>query len=184
MDGCPHCDKAKEALVPEIQQGKVKLVQSSDAKKYGMDGNGFPQFKSMKTDKVAMGFRNKDKLMKDLGHSDDSKSKNNNGKVKFYHMKGCGFCKKAMEMLEPLINQGKIEVVPHDQAPAGVSGFPHFEGPGGEHTGLPKSVDELMAKVSGSVENYNPLKSNKRRVNAPQFREGFHHIGMFNNPGI
>ena len=41
-----------------------------------------------------------------------------------------------------------------------------------------------MAKVSGSVENYNPLKSNKRRVNAPQFREGFHHIGMFNNPGI
>lgn len=173
MNGCGFCDKAKKHLANEIDQGKVKVVEATEAKKHGMNGNGFPQFKSTITNKTSMGFKDKDKLMKDLGHSDDSKSVDNNGKVKFYHMKGCGFCSRAMDMLKPLIDQGHIEVLSHDKAPANVRGFPHFEGPKGEHSGLPKSPEELMNKVGGvHVENFQTT----------HYREYFMHTG--NTPGI
>ncbi len=46
MKGCGHCEKAKEHLADEIAQGSVKVVDATEAKKHGMDGNGFPQFKS------------------------------------------------------------------------------------------------------------------------------------------
>ena len=180
MNGCGFCEKAMKELENEIAQGSVKVVDASEAKEHGMNGNGFPQFKSKITGKSTMGFRSKDKLMNDLGHGDGVGTPPSNGKVKFYHMEGCGFCKKAMEMLKELIQRGDIEVVPHTEAPSDVRGFPHFVGSSGSHSGLPKSPEELMAKVtggSGPVEHYRPIRAMQRRV-APQYVERFHHNGM------
>lgn len=181
MKGCGHCEKAKEQLADEITQGSVKVVDATEAKKHGMDGNGFPQFKSKLTGKSTMGFRNKDKLMNDLGHGDGvgTPPSNGNGKVKFYNMQGCGFCGKAMEMLRELIESGVVDVVPHTEAPSDVRGFPHFELNGVSHSGLPSSPEALMSKLKGSgpVEHYRPMKGMQRRV-APQYVERFHHNGM------
>lgn len=181
MDGCGFCEKAKQHLAQEIKAGKVKLVEASEAKEYGLNGTGFPQFKSMLTNKTTMGFKDKDKLLDDLGHSNKEESSSKNQKVKFYHMEGCGFCRKAMVMLKELIEQGDIEVVSHDNAPNGVNGFPHFEGSKGTHTGLPESPEKLMDKVAGSVEKFNPNNS-IQRILTPQYREYFSHNG--NTPGI
>jgi arsenate reductase-like glutaredoxin family protein len=183
MKGCGFCEKAMKELENEITEGSVKVVDASEAKEHGMNGNGFPQFKSKVTGKSTMGFRSKDKLMNDLGHGGDgvgSPPSNGNGKIKFYHMEGCGFCKKAMEMLRELIERGVIEVVPHTEAPADVRGFPHFMASNGKsHTGLPKSPEELMSKLGDScpVEHYRPMRGMQRRV-APQYVERFHHNGM------
>jgi glutaredoxin len=178
MKGCGHCEKAKEDLADEIAQGSVKLVDTTEAKKYGMNGNGFPQFKSEVTGKLALGFRNKDKLMDDLGHGDGvgTPPSNGNGKVKFYNMQGCGFCAKAMEMLRELIESGVVDVVPHTEAPSDVRGFPHFELNGASHSGLPESPEALMSKLkaSGPVEHYGPTRGMQRRL-APQYVERFHH---------
>ena len=187
MDGCGFCNRAKEALKNHIASKKVMVVTPEEGKNHGLDGNGYPQFLSKKTGKKSMGFRDLKKLMDDLGHSDNgdsepSSSKNN--KIKFYNMPGCGFCKKAMEMLKELIDNGTIEVRPHTEANS--QGFPHFENPtnGKTHTGLPKSSQELVQKLSGSsVENYRPMA---RRVEcymppvrrSPQYRERFTHLGQ------
>ena len=46
--------------------------------------------------------------------------------VVFYHMEGCGFCKKAKDELVDEIASGKVIVKDSKEAPAGVRGFPHF----------------------------------------------------------
>jgi glutaredoxin len=171
IDGCVFCEKAKQHLAQEIKEGAVKMVDASEAKEYGLNGGGFPQFKSMLTNKTSMGFKDKAKLMNDLGYEGKEEITSNKEGVKFYHMEGCGFCRKAMDMLKELIDQGKIEVVSHNNAPQDVKGFPHFEGPEGTHTGLPESPEKLMNKITGSVEKF-----------VPQYREYFKHTG--NTPGI
>lgn len=67
MNGCGYCDNAKKSLENEIHNNLVKVVSPQEGKdKYGMDGNGYPQFLSLQTNKKTMGFSSKENLMKDL----------------------------------------------------------------------------------------------------------------------
>ncbi len=67
--------------------------------------------------------------------------------IVFYNMQGCGFCAKAMKMLEHEIAQGKIIVKPNTEAPAEVKGFPHFINTdnGKSQSGLPKDKESLFS---------------------------------------
>jgi glutaredoxin len=183
MDGCGFCNKAKEALKEHIDSNEVMVVTPEEGQKYGLNGNGYPQFLSKKTGKKTMGFRDLNKLMDDLGHSNNEDSKpssSKNNKIIFASMDGCGFCNKAMEMLKELIDNGTIEVRVHTESNSQF--FPHFENSanGATYSGLPNSIQELMQKLGASpVENYRPMD---RRVEyympsvrtSPEYIENFH----------
>ena len=79
--------------------------------------------------------------------------------IEFYHMKNCGFCNKAKELLKPHIELGHIVVKDASEAPGGLfTGFPGFKSPktGKTHMGLPESYDALAKKLGHVVENYHP----------------------------
>ena len=68
--------------------------------------------------------------------------------ILFFFMPGCGFCEKCKKMFAKEISQGLIQLMPHTKAPKHVRGFPHFIGPNGvEHSGAPKTKEELMRKL-------------------------------------
>ena len=185
MDGCGFCNKAKEALKSLIASKEVMVVTPEEGKKHGLDGNGYPQFLSKQTGKKSMGFTDLNKLMDDLGHSnngDSEPSSSKNNKIKFYNMPGCGFCKKAMEMLKEHIDNGTIEVRPHTEANS--QGFPYFENSanGKTHIGLPESAPKLLQKLSGSVENYRPMARRVEHYMAPQ-RKSVQYRERFQLPG-
>jgi hypothetical protein len=76
--------------------------------------------------------------------------------INFYSMEGCGFCKKAQAELKDEIALGKVNLKSAKEAPAGVTGFPHFtSSSGATHTGyLPK--DQLLEKLGENIkEEYN-----------------------------
>ena len=76
--------------------------------------------------------------------------------ITFYSMEGCGYCKKAQAELKDEIALGKVNLKSAKEAPAGVTGFPHFtSSSGATHTGyLPK--DQLLEKLGENIkEGYN-----------------------------
>jgi glutaredoxin len=76
--------------------------------------------------------------------------------INFYSMEGCGYCKKAQAELKEEIALGKVNLKSAKEAPAGVTGFPHFtSSSGATHTGyLPK--DQLLEKLGENIkEGYN-----------------------------
>jgi len=81
--------------------------------------------------------------------------------VVFYHMEGCGFCKKAKDELVDEIASGKVIVKDSKEAPAGVRGFPHFvnEDNGKTVTGFKPAA--LLMKELGVV-GAGPMPSTRR----------------------
>ena len=81
--------------------------------------------------------------------------------VVFYHMEGCGFCKKAKDELVDEIASGKVIVKDSKEAPAGVRGFPHFvnEDNGKSVTGFKPAA--LLMKELGVV-GVGPMPSTRR----------------------
>jgi hypothetical protein len=76
--------------------------------------------------------------------------------INFYYMETCGYCKKAQAELKEEIALGKVNLKSAKEAPAGVTGFPHFtSSSGATHTGyLPK--DQLLEKLGENIkEGYN-----------------------------
>ena len=171
MDSCPHCVRAKNELQDLISSGKVLIVSPEQGQKLGMNENGYPQFKF--GNKTTVGFKNKEHLMKMLNVNDND---NHNSKIIFFNMEGCGFCKKAKDMLNSHIQNGDIVLKPHTEADSDCSGFPCFKNPntGKKHLGLPSSYEELLTKLD-IVENYNHYRENNRFKLAPQYRETFHY---------
>ena len=81
--------------------------------------------------------------------------------VVFYHMKGCGFCKKAEAELANEIASGKVVIKDSKEAPDGVRGFPHFvnEDNGKTVTGF-KPADLLMKELG--VVGAGPMPATRR----------------------
>jgi glutaredoxin len=168
IDSCPHCVRAKNELEDLISLGKVLIVSPEKGKQLGMNENGYPQFKF--GNKTTVGFKNKEHLMKMLNVNHNDK----NSKIIFFNMEGCGFCKKAKDMLNSHIQNGDIVLKPHTEADSHCSGFPCFENSntGKKHLGLPSSYEELLTNLD-IVENYHHYRENKRVKLAPQYRETF-----------
>ena len=86
--------------------------------------------------------------------------------VVFYHMEGCGFCKKAKDELVDEIASGKVIVKDSKEAPAGVRGFPHFvnEDNGKTVTGF-KPAALLMRELG--VVGVGPMPSSRTQMAPP-----------------
>ena len=68
--------------------------------------------------------------------------------VTLYLLDGCGFCTSTKDALKKHINEGRVEVKKHTEAPADVTGFPTMKhnGTGKVVGGAVKSYEELLAK--------------------------------------
>ena len=77
-------------------------------------------------------------------------------------MEGCGFCRKAKELLKNQIESGEIVLKDADESGGKYQGFPAFESlkNGKSHLGLPKSYNELLEKLE-VVENYHSVYTHK-----------------------
>jgi len=89
--------------------------------------------------------------------------------VVFYHMKGCGFCKKAEAELANEIASGKVVIKDSKFAPTGVRGFPHFvnEDNGKSVTGFKPAA--LLMKELGVV-GVGPMPSTRSPMPKPMPR--------------
>lgn len=98
------------------------------------------------------------------------------GSINFYFMKGCGFCNKAKDMLKPQIDSGMIVMLPHTEAPSGISGFPHFTSrqTNKSHTGAPQDFATLLKALGMTKENW-VMAGRKGGRGNPQTREWFAH---------
>ena len=89
--------------------------------------------------------------------------------VVFYHMKGCGFCKKAEAELANEIASGKVVIKDSKEAPTDVRGFPHFvnEDNGKSVTGFKPAA--LLMKELGVV-GAGPMPATRRPMPKPMPR--------------
>ena len=75
-----------------------------------------------------------------------------------YEMLGCGYCKKAHDLLKGKIADGSIEVKSLSDAPKSLnlSGAPSFVSltTGKVSVGLPESYNNLQEKLGHSLENF------------------------------
>ena len=69
--------------------------------------------------------------------------------IVFYHMKTCGYCEMAKNVLDKEIKAGIIGEFEHIYAPSGVQAFPHFVNNknGKTFTGCPRTKDELFLQL-------------------------------------
>ena len=176
MEGCGFCKKAKDELVDEIASGKVIVKDSKEApagvrgfphfvnedngktvtgfkpaallmKELGVVGVGpMPSTRRPMPPKpptpagMPMSPMPRGSPMPRMGGMPMG--------ILFFFMPGCGFCEKCKKMFAKEISQGLIQLMPHTKAPKHVRGFPHFIGPNGaEHSGAPKTKEELMGKL-------------------------------------
>ena len=178
MDGCPHCENAKKALNQLINSGKVKIISPAETKDIFKDRvRGFPAFKNTANNKEIIGFRSVDDLMRDLGEvpapslarASVSAPNGNEADVVFFKLNNCGFCTRALQLLQDEIANGRIKVVDHTLAPKEATGFPFFMNVrnGKTHSGLPQSAAQLYEKL-GVSENFRHT-----RKLAPQYREHY-----------
>jgi hypothetical protein len=85
--------------------------------------------------------------------------------IVFYHMKTCGYCEMAKNVLDKEIKAGIIGEFEHIYAPSGVQAFPHFVNNknGKTFTGCPRTKDELFLQLDYIEpllkESYNTLTS-------------------------
>ena len=79
--------------------------------------------------------------------------------ITFYYMEGCGYCRKAKELLSDPIAKGEVIVVSSTKAPPGVRGFPHFTHGDKQHSGLPQSTSALYKKLGYTKESYKHPKN-------------------------
>ena len=106
------------------------------------------------------------------------------GSINFYFMKGCGFCQKAKEMLQPQIDSGMIVMLSHSDAPTGVSGFPYFTSRTTKksHTGAPQDFPSLLKSLGMTKENW--VMAGRKGKGNPQTREWFAHNGKMMHGNI
>jgi len=104
-------------------------------------------------------FENDDKKMVKENYEEDALE---SLQIVMYSRDGCPFCVKAKEMFGDQIS--KITVKNNEGTPEGVNGVPHFESrtTGKTHTGCPSSTDELINKLEGVKENYQPKPYNSQ----------------------
>jgi len=158
-DGCPFCVKAKEMFGDQIS----KITVKNEAPPAGV--SGVPHFVSSATGKSHTGCPESiEQLVNKLKENKNNQQSDKLSKldIVMYSRDGCPFCVKAKEMLGDQIS--KITVKNNEGTPEGVNGVPHFESrtTGKTHTGCPSSTDELINKLEGVKENYQPKPYNSQ----------------------
>jgi len=111
-------------------------------------------------------------------------------------MDGCGFCKKAKNVLADEIASGMIIIKGPSEAPQGVRGYPHFvnESNGKSHSGyapkdkLFKSLEVTNEAYHGATGppnhhgNYHSKKHLSHLLFSPPSNSGYRTLDNYNNP--
>ena len=100
--------------------------------------------------------------------------------ITLFIMKGCGYCHKAMEMLQDLIKTEMITIKDISEAPSHVNAAPFFKAHhnGKEHMGLPQSPEQLLEILEISKENLHHGSEHQEVSGCgyqpkPELKEGF-----------
>lgn len=194
MPGCGFCVRAEQMLKSHIDSGVITIVPHTDAQP-GI--SGFPHFDAPSTGKTHTGAPSSaNELFSVLGLKEPFRfrrfhegfcrravermhHKKQKDEIHFFSMEGCGWCKKAKEMLKPLIDSGKVIIKDASEASSEVSGFPHFVSQltGESMSGLAaKNVSDFLQKL-GHAEKFLHGISHAVRGSYDNYdMEGRHHM--------
>ena len=157
MLGCFYCDEAEKMLAEQISGGLILKKSAEQCQQAGHSPRGFPFFHCSETGKSKTGLpKSFEDLCRELGisphdsstnhssHHSPTPSSGSDNVCKVWVMKGCHWCKRLVEEIEPLIKANKCKVIQHDDtsepAPASAKGFPYSTNKGKKVSGyMPKN---------------------------------------------
>ena len=169
MSGCGFCDEAEKLLKEYIHNGLITIKTAKQCQEDGHSPRGFPFFYSGETGQSKTGLpKSFEDLCAALGVSTTHDSPKNHhsptpghsdGMCKVWVMKGCPWCTRLIDEIQPLIKSGKCTVIQHDDLnnppPHNASGFPHSTKGGKSVSGYQPYAEFVQSlEIDVTVEQY------------------------------